>query len=276
MTEQMDQIRAIYARVEAGEISNEKGINLALELMKELPPAKQFTLFTELFLEATKRRMNSPLEHTVLIDDSVASPEEVSLWNAMKPFDGFSVAIGEPEIKNPDVLAVWKTYKDKPILRGWNNPMQSVFLIAQDTIYLTDAETVKEYNGDDNERYSVLFHEMIHSTGVSKRLGRSTMKKAMIDGDRNQTLEEMVADVGRLMLMDYVGLLTPKVWDNVNQHSLVYAKRFLDIEKRNIMQVRREALPYAKAAVEYITGKPFVGRLGKYVRGSDEKLLEAA
>lgn len=274
MSERIDHIDAIYKRMVGGELSTSQGVDAAMSYLDTLSRDEQEQMKLELLEKLVgllpEGLMEPEYRGAPIVVDGV-SPQEVALWNDIRAFDGFSMALN-PVIMNPQVQKLWDEYKDKPRLLSWNHPLSSMYFPHDDTIYLTDSDTFKENGFEDNElkRYSVLFHEMIHSSGAAKRLNRLVPGQGTDSGTRAATLEEVIADMGALMLMDIAGILTPKAWDIVNEHTLKFAQRFLRIEKKNIMAVRREALPLAKAAVEYITGKPYVGRLGKFVRGSDE------
>lgn len=53
--------------------------------------------------------------------------------------------------------------------------------------------------------YSTLFHEIIHWTGHSRRLKRESLKSYHI-GKHNMILEELVAEIGSIKLLQYFGL----------------------------------------------------------------------
>jgi antirestriction protein ArdC len=54
--------------------------------------------------------------------------------------------------------------------------------------------------------YSVLFHELTHSTGASHRLNRTTLNQAMKFGDTNYSKEELVAEMGSAFLAGHTGI----------------------------------------------------------------------
>ena len=63
-----------------------------------------------------------------------------------------------------------------------------------------------QFNGNANEYYSTAFHELVHSTGHSKRLNRITQVAAF--GDEDYSKEELVAEIGSAGIMNYLGLET--------------------------------------------------------------------
>ena len=54
--------------------------------------------------------------------------------------------------------------------------------------------------------YSVLFHELTHSTGASHRLNRPTLNQAVRFGDTNYSKEELVAEMGASFLAGHTGI----------------------------------------------------------------------
>ena len=54
--------------------------------------------------------------------------------------------------------------------------------------------------------YSVLFHELTHSTGAAHRLNRPTLNQALKFGDTNYSKEELVAEMGAVFLAGQTGI----------------------------------------------------------------------
>jgi antirestriction protein ArdC len=54
--------------------------------------------------------------------------------------------------------------------------------------------------------YSVLFHELTHSTGATHRLNRSTLNQALKFGDTNYSREELTAEMGAALLAGHSGI----------------------------------------------------------------------
>jgi antirestriction protein ArdC len=54
--------------------------------------------------------------------------------------------------------------------------------------------------------YSVLFHELTHSTGARHRLNRPTLNQAVKFGDTNYSKEEIVAEIGASFLAGHTGI----------------------------------------------------------------------
>src|SRR5262249_5466121 len=59
--------------------------------------------------------------------------------------------------------------------------------------------------------YSVLFHELTHSTGHQSRLDRATLRDLLAFGDTNYGKEEMVAEMGAAYLCGVAGIANETV-----------------------------------------------------------------
>ena len=70
---------------------------------------------------------------------------------------------------------------------------------------------LKEQFNSEAEYYSILFHEMTHSTGHKKRLDR--LEKAAF-GSEIYSKEELVAEMGAASCMNYLGIETDKTFRN--------------------------------------------------------------
>lgn len=99
-----------------------------------------------------------------------------------------------------------------------------------------------------NEFYSTLFHEMIHSTGHSSRLGRleETSKVASF-GSSEYSKEELIAEIGSASLMNLIGIETAKTFKN----SVAYIQNWLRVLK-NDNKFIVSASSKAEKAVKYI------------------------
>lgn len=100
------------------------------------------------------------------------------------------------------------------------------------------------------EYYATLFHELIHSTGHSKRLARHSGKdKSFGYGSESYSCEELVAEIGASILMTTLGIETDKQFKN----SVAYIKGWrYAIAKDNSLIVT--ATGRAEKAVKYILG----------------------
>lgn len=103
-------------------------------------------------------------------------------------------------------------------------------------------------NFDSTEAYyRVLFHEMIHSTGVHHRLDRACFKKYH-QGSRERSKEELVAEVGSLLLASEAGFtIDSPLADNSEN----YVQGWCNWMKTNPKEVI-DGMSAANRAMEYI------------------------
>lgn len=102
---------------------------------------------------------------------------------------------------------------------------------------------------DDNEEYySTLFHEIIHSTGHEKRLGR--LKKALF-GSKTYAKEELVAEMGSAMILNQLGIDTESTLTN----STAYIQNWMSVISEDPKLVVTAASKAEKAVDFVLTGK---------------------
>ena len=102
-----------------------------------------------------------------------------------------------------------------------------------------------------NEFYSVLFHEMIHSTGHKSRLNREGVTGEIRFGSKTYSEEELIAEIGASILCSHTGIIHETI-DN----SAAYIKHWLGVlreDNRFIFKVAQKA----QKAVDYILGKQY-------------------
>ena len=75
------------------------------------------------------------------------------------------------------------------------------------------------------EYYSTAFHELIHSTGHESRLNR--LEKTAFFGSESYSKEELIAEIGAAVLVNYVGLET----DSSFRNSAAYLQNWLNVLK---------------------------------------------
>jgi len=223
-------------------------------------------------LEKLKRRNGgNPTDEDALARPDPNDPDpmnSIDLWNGIKPFfskkpdvKGFASYVKRPRFTGA-MGKIVNGYKTKPGMYYWNHPEHSMYIPSGDVIYLSERSHT-DWSPDVYK--GTVIHELIHSTGHKSRLARPWLVTGM--RQREQHLEEMIADMGMQMLMEENGILTSATKTWFDKHSHNYAGAFLEIEGRNISSVRHEAFPYAKEAAEYILNKPLTVNLAKYVRG---------
>lgn len=109
----------------------------------------------------------------------------------------------EPRNHEPDIEAAQEIYNHMP-----NKPQVKIggdrayYSPTLDYIGMPPAETFDHMP----EYYSVLFHEMTHSTGHASRLGRFDTRTHHNFGDQDYSKEELVAELGAAYLCATVGI----------------------------------------------------------------------
>lgn len=94
--------------------------------------------------------------------------------------------------------------------------------------------------------YATLFHELVHSTGAEKRLGRKSVIDMNEFGSEQYSLEELIAELGTAYLCSVTGIAHAEL-----ENSAAYIKGWLEKlknDKRFIVQ----ASGHAQKAVDYI------------------------
>jgi len=106
----------------------------------------------------------------------------------------------------------------------------------------------KEQFRSSEEYYSTLFHEMVHSTGHMKRLGRFTGDAATAAfGSETYSKEELVAELGSAMLCNISGI------NNTIENSASYIQSWLNV-LRNDKTIVVKAANLAQKACDHILG----------------------
>lgn len=100
---------------------------------------------------------------------------------------------------------------------------------------------------DQNEYYSTLFHEFVHSTGHTDRLSREGVTKTAMFGSHEYSKEELVAEMGAAFLSAKTGI------NNTLNNSAAYIKGWL-IKLQSDKRLLLSAASQAQKATDYITG----------------------
>lgn len=107
----------------------------------------------------------------------------------------------------------------------------------------------KENFHSNEEFYSTLFHEMVHSTGHKKRLCRPEIVESNYFGSSDYSKEELVAELGAAFLCSRAGI------DNTIENSAAYVKSWLKrLRSKDNVKWIVEAGSKAQKAVNYIYG----------------------
>jgi antirestriction protein ArdC len=97
--------------------------------------------------------------------------------------------------------------------------------------------------------YSILFHELTHSTGHASRLDRATLRDLLAFGDTNYSKEELCAEMGAAYLCGVAGI------DNATvNNSAAYIQGWLS-KLRNDKRLLIQAAAQAQKAADFILGE---------------------
>ena len=154
-----------------------------------------------------------------------AIPEEVTI--SFDPIDECEKVVSgytnRPEIKHMNGVACYKPLMDSLLM-----PKPESF------------ETPENY-------YGTLFHELVHSTGHEKRLGREEIKTLSVYGDHKYSREELIAEIGASFLCNRTHIDIAHVFDNQVSYIGSWLKVLKD-DKRMIVYASAKA----QKAVDYI------------------------
>ena len=115
---------------------------------------------------------------------------------------------------------------------------------ATDTVVVPALEQYAEVE----EFYSTLFHELVHSTGVSKRCDRG-LNGTTSKGTDDYSREELVAEIGSAMMCCQLGIDSEKAFKNSVAYIQGWVKSLKDDIKMIVWAASR-----AEKAVKYIKG----------------------
>jgi antirestriction protein ArdC len=106
----------------------------------------------------------------------------------------------------PAAEAIWANFPNRPTYKDSD---KAFYRPSTDEIHMPLRTSFKEQR----EFYSTLFHEMVHSTGATKRLNRDGIAKLDTFGSEQYSAEELVAEFGSAMLCAVAGI-QPSVVEN--------------------------------------------------------------
>jgi antirestriction protein ArdC len=125
--------------------------------------------------------------------------------------------------------------------RAWYRP-------STDTVGIPARGTFDSAEG----YYSTLFHELVHSTGHAKRLGRDGIDKLERFGSESYSKEELVAEMGAAMLCGVAGIERKTL-----ANTAAYLKAWSDLLKSD-SRIVVSAASQAQKAADYVLGQPVV------------------
>ena len=110
----------------------------------------------------------------------------------------------------PDADLVYDNYKNSPRLAHGGG--QAYYRPSNDWVQMPEQTTFV----DGDSYYKTLFHELVHSTGHESRLKRAGVMEVNRFGSKEYSKEELVAEIGSMMLVAVTGL-EPKDSDENSQ-----------------------------------------------------------
>lgn len=154
-----------------------------------------------------------------------------------------------PEVSNEDIdpiiecEAVINHMRDCPDIRYKEN--KAFYHIGDDYINMPKKKSFKAIEG----YYSTFFHELVHSTGAEKRLGRKTVTEMAEFGSEPYSIEELIAEIGAAYLNSHTGIL-----DKGIDNSAAYIQGWLT-KLKNDKRFIISASGQAQKAVDFILGR---------------------
>lgn len=171
---------------------------------------------------------------TETLDGKSASVEPK--WTPQKPMIN--------EDKNAEIKkakAVYKNMELKPSLRHGGS--RAYYRPSAHHIQMPKLDTFKT----SEDYYKVLFHEMVHSTGNEQILNRKGVAKFNGFGTETYSREELVAEIGSMMLCSKINLIPSDEYTNSKAYINGWVK-YLKNHKKEVMT----ACAQSQKAVEYI------------------------
>lgn len=128
----------------------------------------------------------------------------------------------EDNLSFPEFDSIYENYEDAPsLLHGGD---RAFYVPSKDSVTMphrVDFKSPEHY-------YSVLYHELAHSTGHVRRLDRKGIREGTF-GDETYSMEELVAEISATFLNSLVGIDSEEVFQN----SAAYLANWLKVLKEN-------------------------------------------
>jgi antirestriction protein ArdC len=127
-----------------------------------------------------------------------------------------------------------------PVIK--NKEQKAFYHIVEDYINMPKKKSFKSMEA----YYSTFFHELVHSTGSEKRLGRKSITEMNEFGSELYSIEELIAELGSAYLCSLTGILDKEI-----QSAAAYINGWLD-KLRNDKRFIVTASGQAQKAVDFI------------------------
>lgn len=135
--------------------------------------------------------------------------------------------------------------KGMPTPPAFEQDFQAAYIPSRDTVTMPSRTAFQSQA----EYYSTLFHELTHSTGHAKRLGREGFDRPQMFGSESYSREELIAEMGSAMLCGVAG-----IEQSTLANSAAYLKSWIARLKADSKLVVSAASAAQKAA-DYIRGE---------------------
>jgi len=152
-------------------------------------------------------------------------------------------------LKPTEPIAEAEKVKNEYILR---EKIKLLEIVTNEAFYSPKKDCIqvpcREQYENVNEFYSTIFHEIIHSTGCSKRLNRFSENDASsIFGSEKYSQEELAAEIGSAIMLNILGIETGRTFKN----SSAYIQSWLRVLKNDVKFIVSAAAK-AEKAVKFI------------------------
>lgn len=153
--------------------------------------------------------------------------------------------IGSASTKDPilECEAILNTMPDMPLI--YFQGKQAYYNIEKDEIVLPKMKSFRT----SESYYSTLYHELVHSTGAEKRLGRKTLTDLVPFSTESYAMEELIAEMGSAYLCRFSGILPAEI-----KNTVAYLDNWLGVFKKDKRFII-SASGQAQKAVDFILGK---------------------
>jgi len=130
-------------------------------------------------------------------------------------------------------------YKDKPVIKQWSNASYSMIY---DTITMPSLVRFK----NNEEYFSTLFHEYIHSTWSKSRLGRFWLQDIEYFGSDSYSKEELIAELWSMFLCMKAWIINKT--ESNSKNYIAWWLKFIKWNKKDLITASIKA----DKAVDYI------------------------
>lgn len=151
----------------------------------------------------------------------------------------------EPEQEAENIINLYMNSDNHPTLIRDKTSDKAYYSPIRDQVVVPE---IGQFS-DISEYYSVLFHELTHSTGAQSRLNRIKIGVAHF-GNEEYSKEELVAEIGAASLVNIAGLETAKSFKNSASYIQGWSEALREDKKMIV-----EASSKAAKAVDYILGR---------------------